>query len=119
MGERRSACGRCFSVPPSPVGPLIVSATLDAAFGSILILFDRALQPGVPDNANWQCHADGEVWDAVGVGNIFGNAVMLNMLRTGIPSALQVVDYFGVGVPIKDLSGLDAPVQTDVPLMLG
>ncbi len=87
-------------------------------FGVANIVFDRALTPGVPDNSNWIVHADGEQWEATGIGNIVGNSVMLNIVRTGLPTPLQVVDYVPSGTPITDLLGQDAPEQTNVPLTL-
>lgn len=105
-------------MPPEPGTGWIIDASADLAFGVANIVFDRPLAPGVPDNSNWIVHADGEQWEATGVGNIVGNSVMINIVRTGLPTALQVVDYVPSGVPITDTLGNPAPEQTNVPLTL-
>lgn len=109
---------RCFLVPPSPVGPRIIGATLDLLSGGCVVNFDRPLLVEPVDGTNWQAHADGNVWDGNGGGIITGSDVFIPLLRSGIASPLQVIDYFATGAPIRAADGTPAEVQTDVPLVV-
>ena len=115
MGGSRcpfAGLGLGLDLPPNPL-----SATLEFATGDWSVLFDKALQAGVLNEANWTFFASGSPFlgdSATAAGNVVSGASTI-----GIPGpGDDVANYAAAPADVLSLTGLPAAAFTDFPLVV-
>lgn len=115
-GERRSACGRCFSLLPDAPAPVPISASWSLVGDSLFVQCDLPLQDGPINPANWSASHGGTEWVGGPGAQVVAGAIAVPMVDTGLPIGGESCCYNAVPPDVVGVNGTPVAAFCDYPL---